>query len=185
MHAKTDSEVTSIALSSPDHNRRPVYYVQSPSRDSHDGEKTTTSFHSTPVISPMGSPPHSQSSIGRHSRESSTSRFSGSLKPGSRKVNPNDVGSGGNRQKGQKPWKECDVIEEEGLLEGEESRKSLPRRCYFLAFVLGFFVLFSLFSLILWGASRPQKPEITMKVSSFSSQFNEIPFFVYVIFYLS
>lgn len=173
MHAKTDSEVTSLAPSSPDHNRRPVYYVQSPSRDSHDGEKTTTSFHSTPVLSPMGSPPHSHSSVGRHSRESSSSRFSGSLKPGSRKINPNDNGSGGNghpggRNKGQKPWKECDVIEEEGLLEDAESRKSLPRRCYFLAFVLGFFVLFSLFSLILWGASRPQKPKITMKVSSIS-----------------
>lgn len=168
MHAKTDSEVTSLAPSSPDHNRRPVYYVQSPSRDSHDGEKTTTSFHSTPVLSPMGSPPHSHSSVGRHSRESSSSRFSGSLKPGSRKINPNDNGSGGNgRNKGQKPWKECDVIEEEGLLEDAESRKSLPRRCYFLAFVLGFFVLFSLFSLILWGASRPQKPKITMKSIKF------------------
>ncbi|PIN16434.1 hypothetical protein CDL12_10912 [Handroanthus impetiginosus] len=170
MHAKTDSEVTSLAPSSPDHNRRPVYYVQSPSRDSHDGEKTTTSFHSTPVLgSPMGSPPHSHSSVGRHSRESSTSRFSGSLKPGSRKVTPNDVGSWGrgHRKGGQKNWKECDVIEEEGLLADEESQKGLPRRCYVLAFVVGFFVLFSLFALILWGASRPQKPKITMKSITF------------------
>ncbi|KAL3505158.1 hypothetical protein ACH5RR_034999 [Cinchona calisaya] len=184
MHAKTDSEVTSsLAPSSPDHARRgPVYYVQSPSRDSHyDGEKTTTtSFHSTPVLgSPTGSPPHSHSSVGHHSRESSSSRFSGSLKPGSRKINPNDVGSvggggggggGSNRhfRKGQKqPWKEHDVIEEEGLLEDEESQKSFPRRCYFLAFVVGFFLLFSLFSLILWGASRPQKPKITMKSIKF------------------
>ncbi|KAF5961181.1 hypothetical protein HYC85_002390 [Camellia sinensis] len=77
MHAKTDSEVTSLAPSSPTRSpRRPVYYVQSPSRDSsHDGEKTTNSFHSTPIISPMGSP-------GRHSRDSSSTRFSGSLKPG-------------------------------------------------------------------------------------------------------
>ncbi|KAL8487500.1 hypothetical protein ACS0TY_023979 [Phlomoides rotata] len=167
MHAKTDSEVTSLAPSSPDHNRRPVYYVQSPSRDSHDGEKTTTSFHSTPVLgSPMGSPPRSQSSVGHHSRESSTSRFSGSLKPGSRKVSPNDVGSGG-RKGGQKNWKECDVIEEEGLLEDEESQKGLPRRCYFLAFLVGFCVLFSLFALILYGASKPQKPSITMKSITF------------------
>lgn len=165
MHAKTDSEVTSLAPSSPTRSpRRPVYYVQSPSRDSHDGEKTTTSFHSTPVLSPAGSPPHSHSSIGRHSRESSSSRFSGSLKPGSRKISPNDASRGGQR-KGQKRWnKECDVIEEEGLLEDEERRSGLPRRCYFLAFVLGFFLLFSLFSLILWGASKSQKPKITMKV---------------------
>ncbi|XVE70102.1 hypothetical protein DITRI_Ditri10aG0044500 [Diplodiscus trichospermus] len=162
MHAKTDSEVTSLALSSPTRSpRRPVYYVQSPSRDSHDGEKTTTSFHSTPVLSPMGSPPHSHSSVGRHSRESSSSRFSGSLKPGSRKISPNDASRGAHR-KGHKQWKECDVIEEEGLLEDEEREKGFPRRCYFLAFVLGFFILFSMFSLILWGASRPQKPKITM-----------------------
>uniref|UniRef100_A0A5B6Z6Z1 Uncharacterized protein n=1 Tax=Davidia involucrata TaxID=16924 RepID=A0A5B6Z6Z1_DAVIN len=167
IHTKTDSEVTSLAPSSPTRSpRRPVYYVQSPSRDSHDGEKTTTSLHSTPVFSPMGSPPHSHSSVGRHSRESSSSRFSGSLKPGSRKISPND-GSAGHHRKGQKPWKECDVIEEEGLLEGEESRKGCPRRCYFLAFVLGFFVLFSFFSLILWGASKPQKPKITMKSMTF------------------
>lgn len=164
MHAKTDSEVTSLAPSSPDHNRRPVYYVQSPSRDSHDGEKTTMSFHSTPVLSPTGSPPHS--SVGRHSRESSSTRFSGSLKPGSRKVNPNGAGSGG---KWQKSGKECDVIEEEGLLEEDGSRRSHRRCYYFLAFVLGFFVLFSMFSLILWGASKPQKPKISMKSITFES----------------
>ncbi|KAL2520933.1 hypothetical protein Fot_24856 [Forsythia ovata] len=164
MHAKTDSEVTSLAPSSPDHNRRLVYYVQSPSRDSHDGEKAMTSFHSTPVLgSPMGSPPHSHSSVGRHSRESSTSRYSG---PGPRTISSKDIGSGG-AGKGQKDWKEFDLIEEEGLVEDEESRNSLPRRYYFLAFVLGFVLLFSLFSLILWGASKSQKPKITMKSITF------------------
>ncbi|KAJ6730097.1 LATE EMBRYOGENESIS ABUNDANT (LEA) HYDROXYPROLINE-RICH GLYCOPROTEIN FAMILY [Salix viminalis] len=127
MHAKTDSEVTSLAPSSPTRSpRRPVYYVQSPSRDSHDGEKTATSFHSTPVLSPMGSPPHSHSSVGRHSRESSSSRFSGSLKPGSRKISPNDASRGG-QGKGQKQWKDCDVIEEEGLLEDEELSHKSPK----------------------------------------------------------
>ncbi|CAN1163896.1 hypothetical protein LINPERPRIM_LOCUS32864 [Linum perenne] len=167
MHAKTDSEVTSLAPSSPTRSpRRPVYYVQSPSRDSHDGEKTTTSFHSTPVLSPMGSPPHSHSSVGRHSRESSSTRFSGSLKPGSRKISPNDA-SGGHRKGNDKQWKDCDVIEEEGLLEDEDRNRGIPRRCYFLAFVLAFILLFSMFSLILWGASRPQKPKISMKSIKF------------------
>ncbi|XP_051150047.1 uncharacterized protein LOC127264520 [Andrographis paniculata] len=169
MHTKTDSDATSLAPSSPDNTRRPVYYVQSPSRDSHDGEKTATSFHSTPVIgSPMGSPPHSHSSVGRHSRESSTSRFSGSLKPGSRKISPNEAGGGaGGKSRGQKNWKPYDVIEEEGLIDGEESRKGLPRRCYLLIFVVSFFVLFSFFALILWGASKPQKPKITMRSITF------------------
>ncbi|XVF59404.1 hypothetical protein PTKIN_Ptkin07bG0273100 [Pterospermum kingtungense] len=160
--SKTDSEVSSVSQSSPARSSRgQVYYVQSPSRDSHDGEKTTNSFHSTPVLSPMGSPPHSHSnsSLGPHSsRESSSTRLSGSLKP-QRKGSRKD----------RKPWKEFDAIEEEGLLDGDGAYDGLHRRrCYFLAFVLGFFVLFTTFSLILWGASKPQKPKITMKSISFN-----------------
>ncbi|KAI3980149.1 hypothetical protein MKX01_033290 [Papaver californicum] len=141
MDAKTDSEVTSLPALSPE---RPVYYVQSSSRDSHDGEKTTTSFHSTPVLSPMGSPPHSHSSVRHHSRESSSC----GQKPGNNKG-------------------DCDVIEEEGLHDEEDTHKSLPRPCYVLAFVVGFFILFSFFSLILYFASLPQKPVITMKSINF------------------
>ncbi|GMJ08001.1 hypothetical protein HRI_004469300 [Hibiscus trionum] len=97
------------------------------------------------------------------SRDSSSTRFSGSLKPhrkhdGSRKTRNN-----------KQPWKKFDAIEEEALLYGEGDYNGLHRqRCYFLAFVLGFFVLFTAFSLILWGASRPQKPKITMKSISFN-----------------
>lgn len=161
--SKTDSEVSSLTQSSPTSSsptRRPVYYVQSPSRDSHDGEKTTNSFHSTPILSPTASPPqsHSNSSLGPHSRESSSTRFSGSHRKA----------DGSNRKFSRKPWKEFDAIEEEGLLDGDITSHGLPRRCYFIAFVAGFFTLFSLFSLILWGASRPQKPTITMKVTNFT-----------------
>ncbi|XWS45261.1 hypothetical protein CRYUN_Cryun15aG0121200 [Craigia yunnanensis] len=163
--SKTDSEVSCLSQSSPARSPRPqVYYVQSPSRDSHDGEKTTNSFHSTPVLSPMGSPhqSHSNSSLGPHSsRESSSTRLSGSLKP-----HRKQEGS----RKGRKLWKEeFDAIEEEGLLDGDGAHHNLHRpRYYFLAFVVGFFVLFTTFSLILWGASRPQKPKITMKSISFN-----------------
>ncbi|TYK12880.1 Late embryogenesis abundant protein, LEA-14 [Cucumis melo var. makuwa] len=157
--AKTDSEVSSLTPSSPTRSpssRRPVYYVQSPSRDSHDGEKTTNSFHSSPVLSPMGSPPHSHSnsSLGPHSRDSSSTRFSASVKPGSRKPANHKI---------PKPWKRFDAIEEERLLDDDGSSDGFTRRCYFLAFVISFVLLFSLFSLILWGASRPQKPTILMK----------------------
>ncbi|XP_028760544.1 uncharacterized protein LOC114719243 isoform X2 [Neltuma alba] len=156
--AKTDSEVSSLSQSSPGRSpRRPVYYVQSPSRDSsHDGEKTTNSFHSSPLQSPLGSPPHSHSnsSLGPHSRESSSTRFSGSRKT-----------SSSHRKSTWRPWKDqFRAIEEEGLLDPHDaSQQGLPRRCYFPVFVLGFVALFSVFSLILWGASRPQKPTISMK----------------------
>ncbi|MFS8010930.1 putative Late embryogenesis abundant protein, LEA_2 subgroup [Helianthus anomalus] len=150
MHAKTDSEVTSLTASSPTRSpQRPVYYVQSPSRDSHDGGKTTNSFHSTPVLSPSGSP-------SRQSRNSSSTRYSGSVRPGSRKGGPHHL-------KGEKGF---DAIEEEGLYD-ENGRRGIPRRCYFPAFVVGFFVLFTFFALVLWGAARPQKPVITMRSIAF------------------
>ena len=148
-HAKTDSEVTSLAASSPTRSppRRPLYYVQSPSRDSHDGEKTATSasFHSTPLLSPAASPP----------RSSTTRKKEHQPHP--------------NHNHNNKPWnKHIDVIDEEDLLNGDEHRNNtLPRRCYVLAFVLGFLVLFTIFSLILWGASRPMKPKISVKVFFF------------------
>ncbi|GAV81007.1 LEA_2 domain-containing protein [Cephalotus follicularis] len=158
--SKTDSEVSSVTQTSPSRSpRRPVYYVQSPSRDSRDEEKTTNSFHSTPVISPMGSPPHSHSnsSLGPHSsRESSSTRLSGSL------IKPHRNNNESRSKAHNKPWmKEFDSIEEECLL--DDDRIHTTRRRYLLAFVVCFFMLFSVFSLILWGASRPQRPTITMK----------------------
>lgn len=165
-HAKTDSEVTSLAPSSPPRSPprgggRPVYYVQSPSRDSHDGEKTATSVHSTPALSPMASPRHSHSSVGR---DSSSSRFS--VKRG---------GGGGGKRKGvpaagKGGWQEIGVIEEEGLMDEEEHTRIVPKRCYYLlVFVLGFVALFSFFALVLWGASRSQKPQILMKTITFQN----------------
>ena len=158
---KTDSEVSSLSQSSPPYSpRRPIYYVQSSSRDSsHDGEKTTNSFHSSPLQSPLGSPPHSHSnsSLGRHSRESASTRFSGSRKSSST-----------NRKGLWRPWKDhFHAIKEEGLLDAHDNaHHGFPRRCYFLAFILAFLLLFSSFSLILWAASRPQKPAISLKVHS-------------------
>ncbi|XP_027927541.1 uncharacterized protein LOC114184431 [Vigna unguiculata] len=155
---KTDSEVSSLSQSSPPYSpRRPIYYVQSSSRDSsHDGEKTTNSFHSSPLQSPLGSPPHSHSnsSLGRHSRESASTRFSGSRKSSST-----------NRKGLWRPWKDhFHAIKEEGLLDAHDNaHHGFPRRCYFLAFILAFLLLFSSFSLILWAASRPQKPAISLK----------------------
>ncbi|CAO2830905.1 unnamed protein product [Amaranthus hypochondriacus] len=175
MHAKTDSDVTSFPGSSPTRSppRRAgsghgaVYYVQSPSRDStsHDGEKTTNSFHSTPVLSPTGSPPHSHSnsSLGPHSRESSSTRFS--TKPKG-KGRSHHGGGGGRSNHHNHPF---DAIQEESLLgEDGEGKRSISRRCwYFIWFVVAFFVLFSFFSLVLWGASRNQKPVITVKSIKF------------------
>ncbi|KAH7286044.1 hypothetical protein KP509_33G056400 [Ceratopteris richardii] len=89
MHAKSDSEVTSLPGSSPSHSPRlqhhqqgggaalsrpfpPAYFVQSPSRDSHDGD-SKLSFQSTPLLSPVGSPLHPLANATSESRYSTSS----------------------------------------------------------------------------------------------------------------
>lgn len=149
MHAKTDSEGTSIndatwpPRSPP---RRPIYYVQSPSHP--DVEKM--SYGS----SPTGSPAHHyyHCSPIHHSRESSTSRFSASLK------NPRGVSA----------WRhvQLDHKDDDGDDEEMDGRDEGSRRNVRLYVCIGFFfvLLFTVFCLILWGASKPYKPKIIVKV---------------------
>lgn len=155
MHAKSDSDVTSLDPSSPRSPKRAVYYVQSPSRDSHDGDKSL-SMQPTPVSnSPVDSPSHP--SYGRHSRASSASRFSGTFRSGD--------GRKAGRKRNDKAWPQCDVIQEEGNYdEFYGIRRGFSRRCQAMIAVFGFFAIFSVFCLILWGASRPYKARVSVKV---------------------
>ncbi|GLU22220.1 hypothetical protein SLE2022_383100 [Rubroshorea leprosula] len=149
LSTKSESDITSLAPSSPSRSpKRPAYYVQSPSRDSHDGDKS-----SSIQPSPMESPSH-PSSIGRHSRNSSASRFSGIFRSSS--------GRKGGRKRNDKGWPECNVIMEEGSYDEFED-KGLTRRLQALIAVFTFVVLFTVFCLIIWGASRPYKAEITVR----------------------
>lgn len=153
LSTKSESDITSLAPSSPSRSpKRPVYYVQSPSRDSHDGDKS-----SSMQPSPMESPSHP--SFGRHSRNSSASRFSGIFRSSS--------GRKGTRKRNDKGWPECNVIVEEGKYDEFED-KAFTRRFQALMGILSFVVLFTVFCLIIWGASRPYKAEITVKVCRFS-----------------
>ncbi|KAF5741674.1 hypothetical protein HS088_TW10G00678 [Tripterygium wilfordii] len=146
---KSESDVTSLAPSSPSRSpKRPVYYVQSPSRDSHDGDKS-----SSMQPSPMESPSHP--SFGRHSRNSSASRFSGIFRSSSGR-------KGSKKRINDKGWPECDVIVEEGSYE-ELQDKAFTRRCQALIALFSFVMLFTVFCLIIWGASRPYKAEIIVR----------------------
>lgn len=152
LSTKSESDITSLAPSSPSRSpKRPVYYVQSPSRDSHDGDKS-----SSMQPSPMESPSHP--SFGRHSRNSSASRFSGIFRSSSGRK-----GSRKRNEKGwnDKGWPECNVIVEEGDYDED---KAFIRRFQALIALFSFIILFTVFCLIIWGASRPFKAEITVKV---------------------
>ncbi|KAJ8479718.1 hypothetical protein OPV22_023445 [Ensete ventricosum] len=155
MHAKSESDVTSLAPSSPPRSpKRATYYVQSPSRDSHDGDKSS-SMQATPVYnSPMESPSHP--SLGRHSRTSSASRFSGPFRSSSGR-------KGYRKRVNDKGWPECDVIQEEGSYDDLDDDKGLSRRCQIILALISFILLFTVFSLIIWGAARPYKPDVIVK----------------------
>ncbi|CAM8985030.1 unnamed protein product [Rhodiola kirilowii] len=173
MHAKTDSEVTSIDASSPPRSpRRPLYYVESPSAQ--EMEKLSLDF------SPVGSPPppnhhhqayHYRSSPIHHSRESSTSRFSSaSLK--------HPYANGLGNKKNAAAWKRMRRVADGGVAEEEEEDEEFgddyerdPNRKVRLAFlfVFGFFILFSIFSLILWGASKAYRPLVVVQNVVFRS----------------
>ncbi|XP_062225655.1 uncharacterized protein LOC133924226 [Phragmites australis] len=161
-HAKTDSEVTSsMAASSPP---RPPYYVQSPSHDDGENKTAVSSFHSSPAASPPRS-------LGRASRDTSSSRFSASKGPSAAASSRGGEPGGGRRGS---PWMKEAAIEEEGLLMddddagGNGAGGGLPRRWrYALGFAGAFFALFFFFALILWGASRNQRPVVTMQSITF------------------
>ncbi|XP_058763238.1 uncharacterized protein LOC131636647 [Vicia villosa] len=148
MHAKTDSDVASFDPSSPTSTKRAVYYVQSPSRDSHDGDKS-----STMQPSPMDSPSH-QSYV-NHSRASSSSRISGGYN--------SSFGKKGNRKgNDDKGWIQSKVIEEE---DGDfyHERNGVSRRFQFFIAIVGVLLVFGVFCFIIWAASLHYKPQLSVK----------------------
>eukprot|EP00249_Psilotum_nudum_P005935 c19336_g2_i1 orf=490-1227(+) len=156
MHAKSDSEVTSLAPSSPPRSpRRPVYYVQSPSRDSHDGD-SKLSFQSTPLLTPVGSPLHQFS----RSRDSSQNLGNPSRgKHGLRRVLPH-LHNGSHSNKGTKPWATCDVIEEEPEAQGSNKASQIYMAILVLLACVIFLVLFISF---FWVICKPQHPRVSLK----------------------
>ncbi|KAF5748580.1 hypothetical protein HS088_TW04G00538 [Tripterygium wilfordii] len=170
IHTKSESDVTSLDLSSPRSPKRPVYYVQSPSRDSHDEDKSS-SVQATPISnSPMDSPSHP--SYSRHSRTSSASRVSGTFR------SPSSGRKGSNKRSLEKGWRECNVIEEEGDYDEFYRDQGFSRRCQVFLGMAGFVALFTLFCFILWCASTPYKAKIAVKVSIFSSSLFSLPLLV-------
>ncbi|CAM0880512.1 unnamed protein product [Alopecurus aequalis] len=154
-HTTSDSDVTSVATTSPSRSpKMSAYYVVSPSRDSRDDGDKSSSMQATPVYnSPLESPSH---------RSSSGSRFSGTLlrspfgggKAASRK-RPRAHGRG---------WHEVDVIDEDdGEYDDLDDEGEISRGCV-AAFWFSVLVLaFTLVCLVVWGAARRHKPTVLVK----------------------
>ncbi|KAL9232088.1 hypothetical protein vseg_007233 [Gypsophila vaccaria] len=180
IHTKSESDITSLAPSSPSSSPPPppppptttttkttttraIYYVQSPSRDSslnnnNNNDDYANKSASTPMYtSPMESPSHP--SLGRHSRNSSASRFSGIFRSSSGRKGSSGRRRSNNNEKG---WPECNVILEEAGY-GDNHHKGLSRRMQCFVGFLSFLVLFTVFCFIIWAATRPFKTQLTLK----------------------
>ncbi|XP_048635736.1 uncharacterized protein LOC106345379 isoform X2 [Brassica napus] len=140
------SDMTSLAASPSRSSKRAMYYVQSPSRDSY----TSVTQPSTM----MDSPTHDSYSFGRHSRNSSESRFSG--------ISRSSSSDRKNVKKCRSNEKEYETILEEGSYEEMDDVTSIRRSQAILA-VFIFISLFAFCCLITWGASRPYKPQISVQ----------------------
>ncbi|KAG0534756.1 hypothetical protein BDA96_04G307000 [Sorghum bicolor] len=184
-HAKTDSDVTSLAASTPPRSPRgrPAYYVLSPAAshpDVHVGGVAGT----TPAESPLHYHFHhhhrgSSGGVGdggagaggggmHHSRESSTGRllFSDQLRSGGDVAAVVSV-----------PWRRLGHGGSgAGSVGDDDGGASLTRggfadspwRCYALG-AFAFVAVFAFFLLVLWGASRSYKPHVVVKSVVFES----------------
>lgn len=154
MRATSHSEITSIAPSSASPAAAAAYYVQSPSRDSHDEiDKYSSS-------SPLESP-----SDPRHSMGSSSSTAGSRIS--------------GNRRRWNKHY--CNVVAEDGGGaygdDENEYENPWPSKC--LMFVVAFGLCFAGICLVIWGASTHYKPQVTIKVwFSFLSMISKFDEFV-------
>uniref|UniRef100_A0A0D9VJ98 Uncharacterized protein n=1 Tax=Leersia perrieri TaxID=77586 RepID=A0A0D9VJ98_9ORYZ len=177
-HAKTDSDVTSLAPSSPPRSPRgrPAYYVLSPAASHPDvvvvgasggvgvgasggvaaAEKMSFAG-STPAESPLHYHYHHHHSGAavHHSRESSTGRllFSDQLRSG--------AAAG-------VPWRRLAQGSGSGSVGDEDDDEAGTAgvvsqwRCYALG-AFAFVAVFAFFLLVLWGASKSYKPHVVVK----------------------
>ncbi|KAH8940611.1 hypothetical protein BDL97_15G098700 [Sphagnum fallax] len=172
MRASFDSESSLVPSPplSPSRHGHPVYFVQSPSRESttHDIDSLSQSFsRATPRESPMASPMHKHFKNG--SSGSTSFNMATAPKPGSRRVLPHAGagGAGAAHKKGgyNRAWAPGTILEEEGP--EEETKKSLSRCCIFLIAVLFSVAVFFIGALVFWLVTMPHKPKVTVQRIAF------------------
>ncbi|KAL1554896.1 hypothetical protein AAHA92_15401 [Salvia divinorum] len=133
MHATSESDMTSVRPSSASPRG---YYVQSPSRDSHDDiDKCSSSNDRSTLDSPTAP---------RHSLTSSSSTTAAS------------------RRRWNKHY--CNVVAEEGAFHDDYyGEKAYARQCNCLILGISFVLFFSVIWLVFFGVSRNYKSQVTIK----------------------
>ncbi|KAG6546385.1 hypothetical protein Mapa_012125 [Marchantia paleacea] len=185
MRASFDSEGTSLGPSPPQSPPRsttgshghphPLYYVQSPSRDSitfNEGDSLSQSYaRSTPSGSPLASPLHKSFTTKTHHQEvQHLHNIPGSNpKPGSRRVLPQPANvAAPAAKKGYQPWNASTIQEEEEQMPSSEKR-GLSRWCIVFLAVIASLVFIFIVGLIFWLVCRPSSPIISVKSIQFQN----------------
>jgi hypothetical protein len=172
MRASFDSDaslVNSPPMSPPRHGH-PVYFVQSPSRDSmQDADSLSQSFsRATPRESPSASPLHHHHHL-KHLKQPSAADSlpfgAHTPKPGSRKVLPQPSFVAHGAKKGARAWAPGPILEEEEALEGANPKKRLSRAC--LVWIALFFttVMFFAGAFLFWLVTMPKPPHVSVQVA--------------------
>ncbi|KAL6532688.1 hypothetical protein OROGR_013648 [Orobanche gracilis] len=142
LHAASESDVAGIGPSSSS-SPMAAYYVQSPSRDSHDEiDKCSSSNSHSPSRSPC--------SYQRHSMASSSSTAASRIL--------------GNQRRWSKHY--CNVVSEEDGEDDDnysEDGEYDSRLCRFLIVLLAFGMVFAGVCLVFWVASKPYKAQVKVK----------------------
>ncbi|KAL2612779.1 hypothetical protein R1flu_024471 [Riccia fluitans] len=187
MRASFDSEGTSLGPSPPQSPPRstrgghgghshPMYYVQSPSRESftfNEGDSLSQSYaRSTPSGSPLASPLHHKS-YGTKAHNQEVHQFnnvpgSNNPKPGSRRVLPQPANSGAPAgKKGYQPWNANTIQEEEAQMPSE--KRTMSRWLIVLLAVVASLVFIFIVGLIFWLVCRPSSPVVSVKSIEFQT----------------
>jgi hypothetical protein len=174
MRASFDSESSLVPSPplSPTRHGHPVYFVQSPSRESttHDVDSLSQSFsRATPRESPMASPMHKHFKNCSSSGSTSFNMATTAPKLGSRRVLPHagaGAGSSAHKKGYNRAWAPGTILEEEGP--ELETKKSLSRCCIFLIAVLFSVVVFFIGALVFWLITMPHNPKVTVQVGASS-----------------
>ena len=170
-YSNQSDDVTSLATSSQGSSPKPprqIYYVQSPSRDSHEEDKSSTTASATAIATqttntPVGPwSPGSLSLLSFFNRQSAASRVSGPQGYRRKRRDRERIRLLGGRRH---------VPEEE---EGEkdlyvnwwshEDGEELSGSCKFVLGIMLFVLVFSVACFIVWGASRPYAAQVFLEV---------------------
>lgn len=181
MYTKSESDITSLATSSPRLSPkppRPVYYVQSPSRDSHEEDKSSTSASATATQAtntPVGfrSPYDSISLLSLFSRQTRSSVTSRVSEPQGYRRKRRE------RERIRLLGERHHAAAEEEKREREvyvkwwrdEEEEELSKSCKVLMGMMVLGLVFMVGCFIVWGASRPFSAQVFLKVNTYSVSF--------------